>query len=323
MYAYAKTKSGNYCFYTDGGLYVLDSSGKKALLCTDCTEEFDLCADDDITLVCQSKEGDIFRFSKSGSEWTKSVILKSRSRRASAFGMRIFQIGDVYHLVYGLNHGEEKLVVHQLLSGGSPCVITKIFGSEFFVRRDETGCLYVICEIADSLWHFFTYRSGGWSASEELSENSKIEDVMCTGYKSFCTAERYPDGLFFKCGEDEFAVPGVRPEIVQTAAGFAVFSEVDGKTVYTTKEKTTKILNGGAAVDFKVRMVGGAEYCVCDGCRGSFLRGRPHLYLIDGVKPQKPSVSEGARLELTKRMIALESRIAALEKAVSNLCNPQ
>ena len=314
MDIYACTSADSYHFYTDGGLYFCGKTGKKALLCDDCLEEFDVCTGNEISVVCETCEGDILKFAKSGGEWIKSILLKSRSRSAAVFGMRIMETKDDFHFIYGLNHGGEMLVVHQLLPYGQPQVISKIYDENFFVRRDETGCIYIICKISENLWHFFTYRSGGWSASEELCEGAEITDVMCVGYKRFCTVKSFGGETIFENGGESFAIPGERHRIARANGEFIVFSEVDGRTLYTSKEKSTGIISGGNSIDFHLRLPFGGEYSVCERCPGTLRRGIPKLFVLGNDFAVKDEVGGSAIIELTKRMIALEAKIEELEK---------
>lgn len=325
MHIYAGNETEDYYFYTGGGLFVCGKNGRKALLCSDCLDEFDVYVGGNLSLVCQSTEGDIFRYTKFGEEWVKSVVLKSKSRRPSVFGMRITETENEFHFIYGLVYGNEKLIVHQKLPNGRPQVITRTVGDSFFVRRDETGCVYIICEIADKLWHFYTYRSGGWSGAEELADGVEIKDIMCTGYKKFCMIEKNEENIVFRNGGETFAVSGNEPEIVKTSAGYIVITELNGRIMYISKEKTTKIISGGTCIDFHLRLDGGGEFCICERCRGSLRQNLPRLFVVDGITHKKQEFGEGARVEFTKRIIALEARISELEKRMSviesNLCN--
>ena len=327
MNIYVGGSAGEYHFYTDGGLYFCVNGGKKSLLCENCLDEFDVCAGNEINLVCESREGDIFKFTKSGGEWIKSVLLKSRSRCAAVFGMRIMETNDDFHFIYGLNHGDEMLVVHQVLPYGQPQVISKIYDENFFVRRDETGCIYILCKISENLWHFFTYRSGGWSASEELCEGGEIRDVMCTAYKQFCIVKEDDGKAVFENGGESFAVPGTDCKIAATKGGFIVFSKVDGRVIYTSKEKSTGIISGGNCIDFHLRLPFGGEYCVCECCPGTLRQGKPKLFVLGNSFLAKGAFGESARIEITKQTIALEAKIDELEKRIekleTNSYNPQ
>lgn len=327
MNIYVGGSAEEYRFYTDGGLYFCENGGKKALLCENCIDEFDVCAGTEINVVCESREGDVFKFTKSGGEWIRSVLLKSRSRCAAVFGMRIMETSDDLHFIYGLNHGGEKLVVHQVLPYGQPQVISKIYDEKFFVRRDETGCIYIICKISEKLWHFFTYRSGGWSASEELCDEGEPMDVMCTAYKQFCIVKELCGRAVFENGGESFEVPGSDCKIASAKDGFIVFSKVDGRVIYTTKEKSTGIISGGNCIDFHLRLPFGGEYCVCERCPGAIRQGKPKLFVLGNSFSAGGTFGESARIEITKQTIALEAKIDELEKRIekleTNLYSPQ
>lgn len=327
MNIYVKTDSEDYHFYTDGGLFYTRKNGKKSLLFENCLNEFDVCSGKGINVVCQNDEGDILKFTKAGNEWIKSIILKSKNRNAAAFGMRIIETEDDLHFIYGLKHGDDMLIVHQLLPDGKPQVITKAYSEKFFVRLDETGCIYVICDISSKLWHFFTYRSGGWSASEELCENCEIEDILCTGYKQFCMVKNMDGELIFENGDENFAISGSKPSIAKTDREYIVFSENNGGIVYTSKEKATVIISCGSFISFHVRLPFGGEYRICETCPGSIRQNKPRLFVIGNPSLEKMTFGEKTRIEFTKQTIALESKISKLEKRVekleSNLCNPQ
>ena len=305
-------------FENSRGLAFSDIQGRKSMLSEDCVGDFDVVFCGNLNVVYMSQAGELVRLERRGRGWSKTVILKSRSGEKAFFGIRMISSEGRLNLIYGLKHNGENMIVHQLFSENRPQVVQTAFGEKFFVRRDETGCIYMFCEAAEDVWHLSVCRGGVWSRPEEIFSGGRLLDVFCTGYKTFCTVTEKQGALIFQNDSESFEVSGENPSIVQLDSGFAVIAKDSGQIYYTDRGGQHKIICSDYR-EFYVRLPESGEFALCDRCRGSVVQGKPRLFLIDNAKPAKNTFGESARLELTKQIIALEARVAQLEKQLADI----
>ncbi len=316
MHVYAVWEASEYHIWTDKGLF-FESGGKKAKLTDDCTDCFDVAVGETVYILCQSKTGDLVLYSKADEGWVKRIVLQSKNEKPSAFGIRIMENEDGLHLIYGLTHNKNKLIVHQSLPSGKPQVVMQSHSEKLFVRRDNSGCIYALCEVLPNTWHMCNFRYGAWSAPEQIAEECEIKDFLCKGYKDFCFVYQREGRIIFENGSDSFEVSGNNPSVIYSGE-YKVITEDKGRIVYTGKKGSGKLIGGGRPINFFVRLKDGAEWAVCDRCTGEIVRGGVRLYLMDGIPRPRPASS----LELMKHIVSLEAKVAELEHKI-NLYKPQ
>ena len=305
-------------FENRNGLTFSDSPFRKHMLAPDCKGNFDLACTDVPNVVYVSDSGEIIRLEKLGEGWKKTVILTSKSGTMDVFGIRLIVSEGELNLIYGLRHNSENMIVHQTFSENKPQVVQSAFGEVFFVMRDETGCIYLVCEAAEGVWHLSVCRGGVWSRPEELMSGCGLLDIIPTGYKSFCTVTETDGTVTFRNGNDSFEIFGEKPAIVRTGTEFSVITRDNGQVFYTDCKGRHKIISSSDIREFYLRHPESGEYFICNRCFGNLVQGKPRLFLIDNMQPQKGTVGETVRLELTKQIIALEARVAKLEEKISD-----
>ena len=312
-------------FSNTDGLVFSDLTGRKKRLTEGKTDFFDLAYSGEVNVVYVSHDGKLIRLERRVDSWVKTVILKSKSGEMGIFGLRLIVSEDKLNLIYGLIHNGEKMIVHQVLPGGEPLVVNTCGEGGFFVRRDETGCIYVVCNSIYGGWEMSVFRSTGWNRPEKIINEGIIRDIIFTGYKEYCTVTEINGKLMFNSSDCEFEVFGKKPSIVKSDDSYVVISEDSGEVFYTDRSGKNKIISGTEVRNFYVRFPFSAEYDVCDRCRGRVAFSVPKLFLIDRVGKNTKKIQESAKLELLKRIIALEERIVKIEETIKqiSLQNPQ
>ena len=301
-------------FENSRGLTICEGKSPCCMLAADCNGIFDVVSADAVCVAYVSESGEIILLEKLGRGWKKTVLLKSRSGMMDIFGLRLVSGGDDISLIYGLKHNFENMIVHQFLPSGAPHVVASSHGERFFVRRDGEGCVYVITEPDENTWQMSFLRHGVWSSPEELISGCEIEDVMTDGYNSFCLLFKNEEGRFLRYRDTCFGVRGEKPYLVKSGNEFMAVSEIGGR-IYCTDGMGEKMqITSETVRDYILRLPYGGEYAVCEGCRGNFIHGVPRLFVIDRARPPRAYGDDSVRLELTKRIIELEARIALLEK---------
>lgn len=303
-------------FKAANGLVFSDMHGKKRRLVEETPAFFDVAYVFELNLVYASRSGEIVRLQRRGNGWVKTVILKSRSGEMDIFGIRLVVSEEKLHLVYGLLHNGEHMIVHQILPGGEPTVVNTASSDAFFVRRDETGCIYVICS-EESGWEVSVFRGSGWSRPEHLSESGNIKDILVLGYKEYLLLMEENEKMVYKDLKNVFEVSGNEPSIVKYRDSYTVISEDAGGVYYTDSLGRHKIISSDKVKKFLVRFREGQEYSVCESCHGTVTFGVPRLFLLDLGMQTRGYLGETARLELTKRIIELEARVAKLEEKIN------
>lgn len=89
-----------------------------------------------ISLVCQTKDGDILYLTYDGSVWEKTILLKGKEKKSYNKYFTLVPIGKFMNLFYVINHEGKSMLIHHILDGAavSPEVVDYInpSGIRFF-----------------------------------------------------------------------------------------------------------------------------------------------------------------------------------------------
>ncbi len=153
--------------------------------------DFDVIVDinDSLHLICQDKRGNIVYLVSRNDKWLKYVILESKSQNHYPKHFKILLVNDSINLFYVIDHNEDKLFVHQILSSSNqpPEVVGVISESAFpfYVTHDGDGDIYAyyMNTAAENRIGYCKYLSSKkvwleFSALEELAYSPQPPYVM-------------------------------------------------------------------------------------------------------------------------------------------------
>ncbi len=326
-----KTMSETLEFFYDekrGICYRNEYSDTVHLLTDEAEGEMDVCCEENLHLVCQSKKGELLYFCYRMGQWHRRVLLNSKREEPCFFNLRLWGEKKGIRLFYGLEHQGENLLVCQPLDG-TPQPLAKISEKRFLLRKDSAGCLYLIYRQGEESF-FQCYRYGNWTNAKSLGRG-RISDALFTRPQTAHLAITEHGNLFYASlveGEIKEKIPVTRgefePVLLYYENSLWMLYENRGRVFYWKKGEKSPVamITGSSPELFHLRVAEGRELARrAYGCRR---QNQINLFLCSKIpeETEQNSFSDDCIIELTKLKLRLDSLEDTVRKMQNKLIIP-
>ncbi len=322
-----------YCKMTD------DNITEYNVLIPDGQEDFDVAIDDSdcIHMVYQNKDGDILYVNHFENTWRKTVLMKSKSKRAYPKNFVIRVGDDGLYILYCLEYNTRKMLVHHVVNGEyeEPFVVDCI-KNEFCTDCDiEKNPVVFYYSMAEKSWGIkkYMHNEKKWGDFQNIEIPSDIKNPFLyidTEGNEHIVYENDMSILEYFRGEEKVVGTGRKPVMFFQNEDIITWESVVDNKVYIRKQNDkspTVIMTGGFSSprEFGIRYTCYESLLKVRCCKGNIINGNVRLYGVNNffaISKAPPSLACENKTSDVERYIdfkKMKIKINQLEGVIEKL----
>jgi hypothetical protein len=241
-------------YFSEGSIYIRKYDGNKwsagdAVL-KGSLNDFDVCCtENQICILAEKTDGNIYYTTYSLREKTQKNILTSKSHTPSINNIRLVYADNLVHAFYVLNYDNKKLLVHHIPSKTqTPVVISEVSSRDYLVLTDADDNINLFLERENKNIKCILKKSKRYTIAESFTETLFKPLAACIFENNICLLHEHNNSFCMTFGNKTNVQIHPAAANNTTAETF----EYNGKihTLFITKTTVHSYISEGAGKEF-------------------------------------------------------------------------